>query len=598
MSDKSSAKQKKPNKNIGGISDAIFATKEISGMGKAGTMKLLRGRAIRILSAIGRAFSYTSVRAYGAFFMSFGLFTLVLNLGEYYFRDEPVDVWASLIVGCALILLSVPFILFDKPICIAFQDFSLTDYLFFEFFSINRMHRTYDGAVISPFAAFVLGIFPALLEFFVSPLVAIATVMGIVFVCVALNFPEFPIIFTLLVLPYMSIIPGFKILLACLSVLSFISFVIKVVVGKRVYHFDIYTVLLFLWIVFAIIGGVVIEGNPSLYKSLYLVAISLGYFPASNLIINRRLADCAINAIIVSALPVSLAAIAEFVIELPMLPIEYSVGSDSDVSATFGTSSALAAFLIVSSVLTFAFSRQKRNKKKKDAYFLMFLINFIALLLTRQPAVWFAIILSFSAYFILRSKKTPADIIIFLFALPHLIFLIPAEIFDKLFSLVGLEKMFSETVLSYSEGLKLFVENIFFGVSISKDSFSGGTGASVLDDANLIIGLGAELGIFVLSVFLIMMLVRLRHISAYKMYYYASTVETSVNMTALATLALLFFGIGEYVFADSLILYLFLSVFGICGSAIRTAKKDNDERLGYYSDARSSESSAIDISLK
>ena len=110
----------KQGKNSLGI--RLFKSREISGVGSTGTLRLLRGRSARVLNFIGRCLSYTSARSYGSFLLSFGIVSLLLRLGEYYFRTAIEVSLASLITCLVLAALSIPLLIVDKPICILFQE--------------------------------------------------------------------------------------------------------------------------------------------------------------------------------------------------------------------------------------------------------------------------------------------------------------------------------------------------------------------------------------------------------------------------------------------------------------------------------------------
>lgn len=579
------------NGNIEKFADKLFSSKEVSGVGTIGVKRITRGKIARGINALGRIFSYSSSRSYGGFFLSFGLFTLFLNLGEYYFRDEPVEVFSSLITGFVLIFIAVPFMLSDKPICILLQDIPPTDYLFFEFFSIKRMHREYDGAKIPFVVAVILGLFPALLGFFVSVEVALITLLLLIFVPISMYSPEFMVIFSLLLIPYFPILPYFEIVLSVLSFLSFLSFTYKVIVGKRVFHFDIYTVLTVLLLGVIFIGGIIKDGSISFVNAVVFLAVLLAYFPAANIIVNRRLADCAIKAVAFSSVPICILAICEFITETFDTGMMFFFNQTPGISATFDYTSSLCAFLCVSCVLSIGLFAEKRNVLKKTSYFVIFCLNLICLILTMSFSAWLAVLICPFLFVVLKSKKIPVISIFFVFALLHLIFLIPSSAMEPIFRTVGFSEGFSETILGLKNATDAFVSNIWFGKALLPSS------EITLEGANLVLGIGAELGIFALIIILAIIILRFIHLGAFRKYYNGSNVEMSVKITAFALIAQMILGVGEYIFADLPIFYLFVSVFGVCTSVIRSAKRENDDRQSYFSDIISSESSVIDITL-
>ncbi len=580
---------KKRSESIG-FFEKLFSAKEISGMGRLATNRLLRGRFARMIIALGNIFSYTSTRAYGCFFLSTGLFTLFFNLGEYYFADAAADVFVSLMFGLGYIALSLPFLMFDRPICIAFQDFYPTDFLFFEFFAIKRMHRTYSGKTVPSMLGFFIGIFPALLEFFTDPITMTVVLASFIFVMAALTFPEFPMIFTLLLLPYISLLPDFKLVISALALVSFISFILKVITGKRVLRIDIYSALIFAIMLLSLVGGIA-HGGEALYNSFFLIIVLLGYFPTANLIMNRRIADCAINAIVVSAVPVSIIS----VIQLVLTTSGADVGAN--ISASFSALSSLYAVPLVSAVFAFGFVLSKRKSVKKAAYFVVFLLDTVALLLSMSVAVWIAILLAIPSFWLVRSRRISISLGFLLFLLAHLIFLVPAELGDALSEFIGSERAFTFVLADMRNAFDVFSNNPWLGIGIADMTYADAAGATLASKSNLAIGIALELGVFVFLVFMILILLRLKHLSRYRIYLKGSNVQPTSEMSALAMLSLLFLGVREYIFADTLAVYLFFAVFAISSAALNVAKRETDDRLGYYSDARTAESSVIDISI-
>ena len=578
-------------RRVSPLNEKIFSGKEISGIGAA---KILKGKAARALNFLGRSFAYSSTRSYGCFMLSFGLLSLLLHLGEYYFADEP-EVAVPLIIGAILSCLSVPLLVFDRPMCIALQDFPVTDYILFEFFTIKRMHRGVNHTTVSPLLAVFFGFIPAIVGFFVPIQWVVLALVILILTVVAFTTPEFPMILMLLILPYIPFFPSAKeeIIVLSLSVIMLLSFALKVAIGKRVYSFDIYDALIFLMILFIFIGGIAGYGDASFKNSLIKIVLLLGYFPAANLITNRRLADCAINAVIISAVPITALSIAEFFMKIKTDSSYIPKG----IYAFFSSPSVLAAFLLVSALLTLSFFIQKKNKLKKAAYLTVFVAELFALGLVMQPAAWLAILLTAVAYFVISSRKIPTDVLVLLFLLPHLLLLIPARALDAVSNFLGTSPSFSEKLDSYKKALSVFSENLGLGVGIGSDSYEAASdGASAI--FNNLLGIATELGVVVLALFLITVVLRMRHISYYRAYVRASNVKIAYESTALVMLALLIFGVDAYIFSDTTVFYLFWVVFGICTSTLKTAKREYDDRISYYSDSRSSESSVIDVQIQ
>ncbi len=578
------------------FNEKVFYSKEISSIGTLGTVKLLKGGAARILNAIGRSFAYASTRAYGAFMLSFGLVSLFLQFAEFYFKSEQGDAFSYIIISGAIALLSLPLLMFDRPMCIALQEFSITDYLFFEFLSIKRMHRNAEVKVIKIPGGVFLGFIPAIVSFFLPIQYVILALFFIAVVFVAFTTPEFPMFLMILSLPYISAIPYSSVVLISLSALTFASYALKVVLGKRTYNFSVYDVIILAIMLTVFIGGIVGRGDDSLKNSAIFIAILLMYFPANNLIVNRRLADLAINGVVISSVPVAILSIVEFIVELGPYD-KIPVYSTPGVSVFFTKPQALTAFLLVSAVLSAAYAIEKRRMWKKTLYSGIFMLEVAVLGLTLQPFAWLAMLLGIPAYFIITSKKLPLDLLSVFVLAPLLLFTIPASVLDPFYRTLNVSPAFSGMIAGYTEALLLFGESIWFGIGIGDASYVAAAGAGV-SVVNTPLAIALELGIFAVILILSLILMLIRQLSYYRRFMTNSPFTTIKDMSALALTLIMIYGMGADPFSDGAILCLFFIVFGISSSVMRSARNDYNDRFSYYGDSRSSESSVIDIDIR
>ncbi len=580
------------------FNEKICFSKEISSIGSIGTVRLLKGGVAKFLNSVGRLFAYASTRTYGSFLLSFGLVSLFLQFAEFYFKPEPGDAFSYIIISAIVALFGIPLLIFDRPMCIALQDFVLTDYLFFEFFSIKRMHRGAEHKGIKMLGGIFLGFIPAVVSFFIPIMYVIAALILLVVALVAFMTPEFPMILMILTLPYISLVPYADVVLACVSFLTFLSYALKVIIGKRVHNFSVYDIVIFTLVLTVFIGGLLGEGNDSIKNSLVFIALLLSYFPANNLIVNRRLADLTINAVVISSIPIAVLSIIEFVVENVRTSYTLPDYSTPGVSVFFASSEALSAFLLVSAVLSVAYAIEKRRRWEKTLYFFVSVLEIAVLGLTMQPFVWLAILLGIPAYFIITSKNIPIDLIILLVILPLGVLLLSVSSLDSVYSFLKISPSFSGILAGYTEAFDLFLENAWLGVGIGAASYNAATGSNQGAIVNTPLGIITEMGAFALALFAALILILFRQLSYFRRFMTNSEFTIVKDMSALAVTVLLFYGNGAYIFADFSVLSLFFIVFGVSTSVMRSARKEHDDRLSYYGDSRSSESSVIDINIR
>jgi hypothetical protein len=376
-----------------------------------------------------------------------------------------------------------------------------------------------------------------------------------------------------------------------------ISYGWKVVLGKRVFNFDIYAVIVLLLGIVALISGIASDGDGAFTYSLAFLAVIMSYFPVANMISNRRLADNAINAVIVSAIPITVLSFIEYIVEHPKtsyVPPKYSTDG---VSVFFSSPEALAAFMLVAVISTLTFMIEKRNRIKKTFYLIVSVLEMAVLGLLLLPEAWLAVVISALVYPIIKSKRIPIDLILLFIPLPLLVFTVPNGILDRVSDFFRAEFSFSDRLTGYSKAFDVFLDNVTFGTGFGASAYMNSAISDTAGLFNTFLGVAAQIGVIALVLILAMIMLRMRHLSYYRLYLRNSLVEATGEMTAVALAALLSFGMLSDLFADLTVLYLFWTVLGVSAAALRIAKKECDDRQGYYGDSRSAESSALDIGL-
>lgn len=573
-------KKEKVHVSFSKFNEKLFSSASTDRVGAVSHSGSLHGRFSRTMAKISRCFSYTSTRSYGAFMLSFGFLTVILHLLKYLFIEESATDLVSLIIGVIFSAVSIPLLLSDSPMCIALQDNPVTDFILFEFFAIKRMHRINNNKTVPTPIALFAGFIPAGITFVIKTEEVALLIIGISIVALAFVSPEFPMLLSLVALPYIPLIPYYETFLAIVSVISFLSFAIKVFVGKRVYNFEIYDVLVFVFMALLIVFGFV-NGIGAEKQVLIFVALTLSYFPASNLVSNRRLADLAVNAIVVSAVPVSIYSIAEFFMK-SRIELSYSI------RAFFNETTSLAAFLTVSVIFTLGFVIQKKATWKKLVYLIALLLQLFAVGLTVHPGLPLLMSGAFLGYVIVNMRKAPCDVASFVLIAVYALLSIFPKYAEQMLRQVG----FSHNItLSFADSSFDFAtKHIIFGAGI-EEGFEIGK-------FNLLTGLISAFGVISFAIFVVMMIIRVRHTSYYRLYVRDSSLTVDSNMSFIALFSLLMLGAVSNMLADPEIYYLFFALFGIGSASLRSAKKEHEDRLGYYGDLRSAESSAIDVLLR
>ncbi|MBQ7333718.1 MAG: hypothetical protein IJW38_05155 [Clostridia bacterium] len=554
---------------------SLFDSFSVRGAGTS--IRVVKNAVSKTFGALSEKFVFTSARSYGAMGLAFGLLSLFLYFGNNYFLNVDETNIASLIIGISFVAVSVPLLFFDKPICIFFQDFFITDFLLFEFFSIKRMDKSDAVPGFSVLTSVVMGFVPALLGLFIPPLYVFLLLALIVFVSISIVTPEFPIIFALLVAPYLSLIADTGAILASLSMLAFVSFAFKVAIGKRSYHFEIYDALFLILSVFFLVGGIV---NQDTSNALVMIALTLAYVPVSNIIVNRRLADCAVNAFIVSSVPISVGALIGYIISL-------FKNTDFSAKSIFISTDSYAAFLFLALAFSFCFAKEKKNRVKKAAYYAITSIHIVNIIFAWHIGLWFSTLISVFAYLIIRSKNQRKELLLVLIAFPYLLFLLPESFFAKLSEFLMISPTLNETLASFKTAFSIFSENAIFGVGFGTQT----------PNANMALSVAVNFGAVVLGILVAVFVLRLVQLSEYGIYMRSSLLSLITKAAAFAVFGLFSVGMTADVFSDITVYFLFVSIFGILSASLRISKTEYLDRLSYYGDQRSADSSDINVRI-
>ncbi|MBR3806156.1 MAG: hypothetical protein IKJ13_04895 [Clostridia bacterium] len=575
-----------------------FYSRSLSGSATGRSKRRAASRIAEVFALISKLFTYTKAKVYGLASLTFGLAVLAVHfLGYYVGLFESIST-ATLVISAVFCIVGIPLLFIDKPLSIMLQDAPFFDFIFFEFFCIQRVYRKEGEASIHPVAALFAGLFGAVLSCFI-PTEWIALVLGaLLFVCVAFGSPEFSYVASILFLPFSGVLQGGYDVFCIIILLTAVSFLRKVYQGKRVIYFEKYDFLILVMIFCMLVSGIFIKGMESFAASAIFVIMSLGYFVTSNIITNRRLADRAMNAVVVSSVPVSIMAVVSFVAGIAdrgemVFPCEKAVFDSTDI---------LATFLIVAICFSAAHSMQTHAIYKKLVYAVIFMLDLTALLLTGEIFALAALILGGASYFAFKLKRPfPVIVLILLFLLPLGFYFLPEKLISPLFKLVPSVAGYKEAVEVLFASFKLIGSHLFFGVGMGSESVATEMltqGIIAENTGNLYLELVLEAGIFSLIAFVILMVTKIGHRMSYSLYIRSSVLRISYPIVAMASLALLFYGFFSYIWADASMFYLFFLVFGIESAMLRVSRRDNDERILYYVDARSVDSAAIDVDLE
>lgn len=573
--------------------EKAFFTREFSGSITKRLKRILSMRFFRISKALSYLLAHISTKVYGAALMSFGLLSALM----YFLNLSHDNSIITPIIGISFACIAIPFLLVDKPLPIFLQDFGPTDYLFFEFFCMKR-HTVMENEKKFPIlGAVVIGAAPAILSG-ALPLWQIALAIGIIIcVYIGMESPEFLYLASLATLPFIKLIPYTDTVLSVTLVLAVISFLRKVLYGKRVIYIQSYDIFLGAMLLFVLISGIFVKGVESFSGSVEMIVFALGYALACNIVTNRRLADRSANSIILPGAIAALVSIGQLIALIAQSGFDILI---DDLNFMLARQDGMAVYFIAATVYGIGFIKHS-GQPAKTIYVISVILNLLGLVLSGEVFAVIVLLVGVPAYAVLKSNKLIWLFLPVLLVLPVAILLLPNNVLNILFTYSPSISTAEELLALWEHCLEEFLNNIFVGIGIGSESFvteMESLGAfGYTDSSNLFIELGLEAGVFALICFLMIIFTRIRHRAVRYLYVRNSQIESLSIASGVCLFCLLSFGFVNYIWSDASAYYLFWCIFGMGSASLRVAKRDYDDQVLYYEESSAHDSSVIDIEI-
>ena len=592
-----------------GRAEKHFSDKVLVGAGYNYSKKVLNSRIIKFFINVKNALCYAGIKSYGVFLLTFGLTTLFMHFAEYYFRDLAATPTDALVAGAVMSVIGFPLLFFGTPLATAVQKSRLWSVILFDVLCLKKMPDAPTGRRADrPIIPVTIGIIFASAGFFFSLSAVGIAALSLIFFALSMASPEFALMTTLLSLPFIPSLPYSTLILSMMVAVAFLSFVSKVLLGKRFFHFEQYDAVIMIFALFILISGIFNKGIVSFEKSLAMIAITGVYFLVSNVIVNRRLAENAVKIIVISSVPTALIGIVMYFISpvhAEWIDPVFASTITSRAYSTFGNPNIYASFLIVATLFSVALAIDKADKNTFFFYALASLLNATSLTLTWSRGAWVAVIVAILGFIIIRSRRAPKLLLIPAMCIPVALLFLPEGFTQRILSIFNLGDSSVATRLSiWRSSLSMLRDRLFIGTGIGEEAFSeeflgyAEEAVTAPHSHNLFLEIGCEMGIFALIIFLYLLVIRVRHRATYAIYVRNSSVDNLSTLSGTALFALLVFGMTDYIWYSTSIYYLFWVVFGIGSATLRISKREYDDSHNSYTSERAENSASVDISVE
>lgn len=542
-----------------------------------------------LLSAVRRAHTNlmkASLSSYGVFLFSFGFYVSVVYAVKRFALGWEYDLSGDLFIGLGAIVFSIFLFVSKKSLSDAMSSSVIMHAVFSDMFGLRADGiEKYASLPVERYfgVPFVLGTMLGIVSFFTQPYLFLAAIALILFVSVVFVMPEAGVLTVIIALPFLK-----TTYVAVLIVITFVSYFVKFISGRRVPKFSGIDVPIVIFILMLLSGGVFSVGDGSLPSALVYICFTMGYFLVKWMFGSQKFVSRALSAFALSATVVSLWGIVEYFIGSPSnstLDVSLFGGIRGRVTSSFTNPNMLAEYLIMAIPLTVALAASVQSKRARFALAVSAALDMACLVLTWSRGAWLGIIIAGVIALLISSKNWLTAGILAVPAGAAAFFCVDSNVKARLASVVN----FSDSSTAYRINiwkctLKMLGDKFLYGIGVGDSAFTEAfpyyaySGLiNVVHAHNLYLQIVAETGIFSLIVFLAAVFMFLqaglsfvKTARADKNKYVALGIMCAAN-------ALLIQGFTDHVFYNYKICLMFWLCIGLLFAHIKAAKDSSDE---------------------
>ena len=406
------------------------------------------------------------VRFYGAFFVTFGIYTaLAYAIGVYIFRaGTGVE---TLVCGIVTAVGALPLLFSRRTLADAMISSRVGEYVFCEFFGIpsekfraapEKHGDAYNFAIIAGVAA-------GSLTFLIQPLDILIAALKLTVSVLILIFPESGVVATVLLLPFLGSTATTG-LTGNLIFLFTAGYLIKLIRGKRVLHFDIYDLSLALFSFVVLFAELVRSDGAASSAASGYVSLLVGCFVAANLMRTRQWLSRCQSALAASATVSSLVFIwqkaATGVGELTFGEVSFRLFPEN-VTLFFDDPDVYAAYLLTAFIMTFCAIGTKKGFRHHIVGLLSSLSIAAAIVLTGSVSGIAGTVISFLVFAIVMSRRTIVVSVFTVFIGGSVLLTLPAFITSRIGMFLGYITGSANTAVKTWQGSAKLAAAALFG---------------------------------------------------------------------------------------------------------------------------------------
>ena len=512
---------------------------------------------------------------YGILLFAFGVYTAILYPLHMLIPSIHAT-FTHLVVGTAVAVTSIALLFVSESLASALERSRLLHRFFFHILGLHPGELPVlakKKPVGSLTFGFLLGVLGGVATLVIPPLTLILGVVILLTLILILITPELGLLLTFFFTPYAP-----TMVMAALVGYTFLCYLLKLVLYKRTFRFELMDFSVFAFMLALLFGGLVsVSMSTSIKSVLVFLCFMLGYFLATNLVRTKEWFDRCAGALMLSATGVALYGILQYVsgaASSTWHDLDMFSTIDGRVTSTLANPNVLAEYLVM--VLPFVAAYFLADRRAKGKLWLMFsgASLLICLVLTYSRGGWLGFLFAAVIFLLIYHRRSLYLFFVGIAALPFIITLLPASIVQRFASIGNLgDSSTSYRVYIWRAVLRMIGDNPLFGIGVGEGAFAKVYPLytlSGIEDAphshNLFLQITLELGLIGLFIFLALL------------FFFAQYICTVLKKAPNAggriipaagfcgILGVLVHGMTDYVWYNYRVFLMFWLIIGLCCS--------------------------------
>ncbi len=533
---------------------------------------------------------HVPLKIYGRFFLSFGVYTLLV-----YFIKTLLPIFGAanddyLVIGLAVCAITAPLHFSRFTLAKAVRYGKMTSAVFVDCFGYREenFERTADTKNTGTGIAILLGLLAGVATFFVHPLTILVALISFAFIALIINTPEIGILISIFSLPFLSLVEHPTVCLAATVLTTAVSFIIKLIRGKRVFKLELLDVIVLIFGALIFMSGAITVGGSASYSSALLSCVMLLiYFLIKNLIRTEKWLRRCVFAFVGSGTVIAAYGVIQYVLGFAVndwLDTTYFTDIYGRATSVFDNPNYLAAYLCAVFPFALYCSLTRETAKERTLYSWASIFIVACVVFTWSRAAWIAVIVCSVVFFMMRSRKTVRYIIGTLIVLPFLTFLISDNIINRFMSIGDLaDSSTLYRIYTWLGSIEMIKDYFWSGIGYGTQPFAeiypsyayaGIEGAVHSHNLYLQIIIGMGIGGLICFAFIAFLF-------AQKSFEYIKSPcndnTRTITMAALiSVIGLLIMGLFDYIWYNYTVFYTFWMVMAIGVAAVKIGNREKE----------------------